>query len=149
MINDIEIVICPECLEVDSKINCFLSENEFQCNHCNAKFSIENNYTGRISDCYHSFNELYFHRMILFSIICRKYKNKAWKSLLHHDNTMFNDMFIVGINTPDGQYSYHYDKKYWNYFSTIRTLKNAPKWDRHKPSDIKRLFSLEAFDLDE
>jgi hypothetical protein len=148
MINNIEIVICPKCLEVDKKINCFLSENEFQCNECNTKFTIENNYVSRISDGYHSFDELYFHRMILFSIICRKYRNKAWKSLFHHDNTMFNDMFIVGINTPDGQYTYHYNIKYWNYFLTIKTLKNAPEYDGHKPENITRLFSLEI-DIDE
>ena len=27
---------------------------------------------GELSDGYHSFNELYYHRMILFSIICKQ-----------------------------------------------------------------------------
>jgi len=149
MINDIQVVLCPECFEVDKKINCLLIENVFQCSYCNFMFKSKNNYIGRISDGYHSFDEYNFHRMILFSIICKKYRAQSWRSLFHYDNTMYDHMFIVGINTPDGQYSYHYDKKYWNYFATIRTLKNAPKFDGHQPRDIKRLFRLEAFDLDE
>ena len=40
---------------------------------------------GKISDGYHTFDELYFHRMILFSVICNTYKEKAWKSKLHDD----------------------------------------------------------------
>ena len=33
-----------------------------------------------ISDGYHTFDELYYHRMVLFSIICNTYDDKAWKS---------------------------------------------------------------------
>ena len=36
-----------------------------------------------ISDGYHTFDELYYHRMILFSIICNQNKDRAWKSKLH------------------------------------------------------------------
>jgi hypothetical protein len=35
---------------------------------------------GDTSDGYHTFNELYYHRMILFSVICNQNKSKAWKS---------------------------------------------------------------------
>ena len=45
---------------------------------------------GDLSDGYHSYNELYKHRMILFSIICNQNHEVAWKSLLHHDGTMFD-----------------------------------------------------------
>lgn len=96
---------------------------------------------GEISDGYHTFNELYHHRMILFSIICNTYKDKAWKSWLHEDGAMYDDYFIVGITTDKGDYSYHYHKDYWNRFD-VKELEKAPKWDGHMPSDIDRLLSL-------
>lgn len=94
---------------------------------------------GEVSDGYHTFDELYYHRMILFSIICWDNKEKAWRSKLHHDGTMFDNYFIVGINTSMGQYSYHYDMKYWHHFNGIKELEKAPEWDGHLPKDIDRL----------
>lgn len=95
-----------------------------------------------ISDGYHTFDELYFHRMILFSVICKQNKDKAWKSKLHADGTMFPGYFIVGIYTPDGQYSYHYKLECWKYFDDIREMLTAPLWDGHVPSDIERLIKI-------
>ena len=98
--------------------------------------------SAKISDGYHTFDELYFHRMILFSIICNQNKEKAWKSKLHDDGTMYDNYFIVGITTPEGQYSYHYHMEYWGHFEGIKELERAPKWDGHQPKDITRLISL-------
>ena len=98
-------------------------------------------YKGNISDGSHTFEELYYHRMMLFSIICNSHKDKAWKSWLHDDGTMFDGYFIVGINTPQGQFTYHYSKEYWNMFDVIE-LEKAPKWDGHVSKDITRLLSL-------
>jgi hypothetical protein len=95
----------------------------------------------QISDGYHTFEELYYHRMVLFSIICNQNKEKAWKSWKHDDGSMFDDDFIVGVHTPQGNYNYHYNKEYWNLFE-VTELKFAPKWDGHKPEDITRLLSL-------
>lgn len=97
--------------------------------------------TGKVSDGYHTFDELYYHRMILFSVICNTYKDESWKSWLHHDGTMFNDYFIVGIKTEKGQYSYHYHKDYWDMFK-VEELEYAPEWDGHTPGDIDRLLTL-------
>ena len=99
---------------------------------------LNNNYND-ISDGYHTFEELYYHRMILFSIICKENKDKSWRSKLHADNTMYDGYFIVGIDTEKGQYSYHFDLKYWDKFANIKTLQNAPEWDGHVPSDVERL----------
>lgn len=97
--------------------------------------------TGQISDGYHTFDELYYHRMVLFSVICNTYRTVAWKSWLHHDGTMYQDYFIVGVSTEQGDYSYHYHKDYWNLFN-VKELPTAPEYDGHLPSDIDRLFSL-------
>ena len=95
-----------------------------------------------ISDGYHTFGELYHHRAVLFSVICNLFPDKAWKSKLHHDNTMFDgDMFIVGVTTPKGDYSYHYHMEYWDMYK-VKELPNAPVWDGHQPKDIDRLFDL-------
>lgn len=101
--------------------------------------SLEN--PGSLSDGYHSFDELYFHRMMLFSIICNKFKGYAWKSWRHSDGTMYDDMFVVGITTPKGDYSYHYESEYWDRFN-VTEFEKAPVWDGHKPEDIDRLYSL-------
>ncbi|MDQ0222004.1 WDGH domain-containing protein [Streptococcus moroccensis] len=80
--------------------------------------------------------------MILFSVILREFPDKAWKSLKHSDGTMYENYFIVGINTPEGQYSYHYHLDEWHYFSEIKVLPSAPEWDGHQPDDVVRLLSL-------
>ena len=99
---------------------------------------------GSTSDGYHTFNELYHHRAILFSVICNQNKDIAWKSKQHNDGTMFDGMFIVGVDTPQGQYSYHYDiEPYWDMFN-VKELDKAPLWDGHQPKDIDRLLSVET-----
>lgn len=97
--------------------------------------------TKDISDGYHTFGELYEHRRILFSIICHNNRDLTWKSWKHSDGTMFYESFIVGINIPEGQYTYHYNSKYLYEFN-VKELPNAPECDGHKPKDIKRLLSL-------
>lgn len=104
--------------------------------------TIPNGGIGEVSDGYHTFNELYHHRAVLFSVICNQNKEISWKSKSHHDGTMYANMFIVGVNTPKGQYTYHYDvNPYWDMFD-VKSIDNAPEYDGHKPSDIDRLFSI-------
>lgn len=96
---------------------------------------------GQVSDGYHTFDELYYHRMILFATICNQNYDIAWKSWKHHDGTMYDDYFIVGVETSKGQYSYHYHKDYWDIFKCCEHI-TAPEWDGHQPSDIDRLLTL-------
>lgn len=101
---------------------------------------------GDTSDGYHTFNELYHHRAVLFSVICNMYSANAWKSLHHHDGSMYDDMFIVGIDTPNGPATYHYDiDPYWDMFN-VTELENAPEWDGHTPDmAINRIMSLSQY----
>lgn len=98
---------------------------------------------GETSDGYHTFNELYHHRALLFSVVVRNYPELCWKSKKHHTGDMYEGMFIVGINTPDGQASYHYDiEPYWDMFD-CEELEFAPEWDGHTPDQaIKRIGKL-------
>lgn len=90
---------------------------------------------GDLSDGYHTFNELYHHRAVLFAVICNANKEMAWKSKKHYDGTMYDGMFIVGINTPNGTATYHYNvKPYWELYR-VRELENAPQWNGNTPTD--------------
>lgn len=99
--------------------------------------------TGETSDGYHTFNELYHHRAVLFSVIVRDHQELAWKSKAHYDGTMYDGMFIVGIETPKGQATYHYDiDPYWDMFD-CKELDRAPEWDGHTPDEaIERIATL-------
>lgn len=98
---------------------------------------------GSTSDGYHTFDELYDHRAKLFSVVVSDHRDRCWKSMRHHDGTMYDGMFIVGIDTPDGQASYHYDvDPYWDMFD-CRELDRAPEWDGHTPAQaIERIARL-------
>ena len=100
--------------------------------------------TGDTSDGYHTFNELYHHRAVLFSVIVRDHPNWCWKAKRHADGTMYDGMFIVGINTPHGQASYHYDiDPYWDMFH-CEEYEFAPEWDGHTPQEaIERIGKLD------
>ena len=99
--------------------------------------------TGETSDGYHTFNELYHHRAVLFSVIVATFPEKAWKAKKHRDSTMYDGMFIVGIETPDGQATYHYDiSPYWDMFR-CKEIEFAPEWDGHTPAQaIERIGKL-------
>lgn len=97
--------------------------------------------TSKISDGSHTFEELYHHRAVLFATICNSNAKNSWKSYYHSSGDMIKDFFIVGIDTPDGQFSYHYPISYWKMFRVeIRDL--APEWDGHRSDDVDRLLSL-------
>lgn len=99
--------------------------------------------TGATSDGYHTFDELYHHRAVLFSVIVAMFRGRSWKSLHHHDGTMYDGMFIVGVDTPAGPATYHYDvEPYWDMFP-CKVFDRAPEWDGHTPDDaIERIGTL-------
>lgn len=98
---------------------------------------------GTLSDGYHSFNDLYRQRMILSATICNLIPEKCWKSKKHSDGQVCFDgtWFIIGFDTSEGQYSYHYELKYWDLFK-CKELEQAPKFDGHTDKDVGRLLSL-------
>ena len=98
-----------------------------------------------VSDGFHTFNSLYEQRMYLFAALVKAYKDKAWKSLRHEDGECCfdGDWFIVGIDTPEGSYTYHYEIKYWDVFD-CEVLPRAKHWDGHTDKDVTRLMSLES-----
>ena len=60
---------------------------------------------------------------------------------------MYEDYFIVGVDTPMGQFTYHYPMLHWGVFQ-VRELDKAPEWDGHNSSDVVRLHSIKAVCFD-
>jgi hypothetical protein len=98
---------------------------------------------GEFSDGYHTFNDLYRQRLILSAVLFNTYKERAWKSANHSDGQpcFGGGWFIVGIDTPLGQYAYHFNNHDWNMFD-VKELNTAPEWDGHTDKDVDRLMSL-------
>lgn len=98
---------------------------------------------GDLSDGYHTFNSLYEQRLILFAVIVKQNKSHAWKSLRHENGELCFDggWFIVGIDTPEGSYTYHYEVEYWDLFD-CQELPTSKPWDGHTDKDVSRLLSL-------
>lgn len=100
---------------------------------------------GEMSDGYHTFNGLYYQRMVLFAALVKAHKDKAWKSWKHEDgeSCFGGGWFIVGIDTPEGSYTYHYKEKDWDMFDCME-LPVSKHWDGHTEKDVTRLLSLDV-----
>lgn len=101
---------------------------------------------GDFSDGFHTFNQLYHQRAVLFATIVNNFKRHAWKSLKHEDGKYCFDSdgkwFIVGVDTPEGSYTYHYETdKYWDMFDCV-ALECGKHWDGHTEDDVTRLLSI-------
>lgn len=131
-----------ECTECFALTRAFSTEAEAIA-AWNTRAELENEINGDTSDGYHTFNELYHHRAVLFSVIVRDHRELAWKARKHYDGTMYEGMFIVGIETPKGQATYHYDlDPYWDMFD-CEEREFAPEWDGHTPDEaIARIAEL-------
>lgn len=102
---------------------------------------------GKVSDGYHTFDELYDHRITLFialSNLIRRmeithgkiFESGVWKSKYHHDNTMFDGWFIAGIGrAKDVQMTYHLPIERWDELDVLE-IDKAPEWDNHTPADV-------------
>ena len=98
---------------------------------------------GEFSDGFHTFNSLYHQRLILFAALVNTFPSLAWKSRKHSDGEVpfGGGWFIVGVDTPKGPYTYHYEDKDWDLFR-CREIETAPEWDGHTDKDVERVLSL-------
>lgn len=101
---------------------------------------------GKISDGYHTFDELYEYRMLYnagFFNELAKHGNKynVHKSVAHSDGAYCfgGGWFVVMATLPTGQISNHYEVKYWDLFK-VPARDEADEWDGHTPAEaVKRL----------
>ena len=92
---------------------------------------------GEVSDGYHTFNELYYYRM-LYNAAFFNLLPKGWvhKSKRHHtgEECFGGGWFIVMANLPTGQVSNHYELKDWDLFK-VPEKEFADEWDGHTPQE--------------
>lgn len=106
--------------------------------------------TGDISDGYHTFDELYEHRIVNFMAVCSlvsKHTNLlVWRSEKHSDGSKYDGWFILGIGLVKGeQITYHLPMSKWKACAKIvnATMECAPEWDGHTSADVlERLSKL-------
>lgn len=100
----------------------------------------------KISDGYHTFADLYEQRLILSAALAKNNPH-AWKSKRHEDGSVpfGGGWFIMGFDTDEGSYTYHYELKDWDLFQCKELDKGKP-WDGHTSRDVRRLLSIPAAD---
>lgn len=122
-----------------------------------------------VSDGYHTFGELYEHRITNFIALCRIIDggypnimvvsqvepntikkmdtgNPVWRSKKHSDGELAfgGTWFVLGISKEKGkQITYHLPIKDWSKTSFAEELEQAPEWDGHSSEDVlERLSKL-------
>ena len=102
------------------------------------------------SDGYHTFGELYDHRITLFIALCKAMGDLGyfhgniheadaivWRSKFHYDGSSFDGWFILGIGKEKGkQITYHLPLDRWEETNFAETLEKAPEWDGHTSDDV-------------
>lgn len=118
--------------------------------------TIEVDATDLVFDGYHTFKELYDHRITLWIALCKAlqdwkyppalrndfndgYDKRVWRSKKHHkrDADMYEGWFVLGYSQEKGgQITYHLPLSRWDECDFAETLEHAPKFDGHSPSDV-------------
>jgi len=107
--------------------------------------------TGSTSDGYHTFDELYDHRITLWIALCRKMAeihhrsdDVVWRSKLHSDGSSFDGWFVLGLLYDKGeQMTYHLPLSRWEQTDFAKELERAPEYDGHSSADVlKRIAAL-------
>lgn len=106
-------------------------------------------------DGYHTFEELYDHRIALWIKLARCFnamheglkiiernpekENPVWRSKRHSDGELAfgGEWFLLGINREKGiQMTYHLPIKEWENTNFAATLNQAPEFDGHTSDDV-------------
>lgn len=112
-----------------------------------------------LCDCdgYHTFTELYDHRIALWIALSKVYAETdfsewgldcpdVWRSKKHSDGELAfgGTWFVLGIGKENGkQMTYHLPIDRWDECDFAKTLEQAPEFDGHTSDDVlKRLKSL-------
>lgn len=94
---------------------------------------------GLVSDGYHTFNELYEHRIVLFIALCKKMHETrtVWRTEFHSDGSRIEGWFLLGINTQMGeQITYHLPMRMWDECRFASKCDRAPAFDGHTSADV-------------
>jgi len=111
--------------------------------------------TNNISDGYHTFGELYEHRIMLYISLLKNISKEwlcrpdcasddskeIWKTKVHSDGSVWEGWFLLGIfKEPGKQITYHLPMDKWDLCDFAPEIEMAPTFDGHTSDDVlKRL----------
>lgn len=98
------------------------------------------------SDGYHTFKELYDHRMTLWLVVCWA-RGESWRTRRHSDGELAfgGGWFVLGLGGTPGrkQITYHFPMDWWDRAWFAEELEKAPEFDGHTSADVlDRLLEL-------
>ena len=98
---------------------------------------------GHVSDGFHTFDELYLHRDLLFLNLMRLNTKEAWVSRANSDGSVIDGWFLAGLELPTGQISYHMPDDLWEVARRYSAVEHetAP-WDGHTAEDTLTRLNL-------
>jgi hypothetical protein len=99
------------------------------------KYTIEIDDAGKAScsDGYHTFDELYEHRCLLFINLCLACEALAPGSAYWRPH--YEGWPLLGLETVHGQLTYHVPERLLPLFSS-RIKEGGPAWDGHTSADV-------------
>jgi len=99
---------------------------------CNQKLDEMNKTSGSTSDGYHTFDELYMHRHMLWINLCLLNKDCCYVIEDHYKN-----WFLLCMNSAFGQVSYHCPNSLLQFVEGIERKKDH-EFDGHTSDDVVR-----------
>lgn len=91
--------------------------------------------TGVISDGYHTFNDLYEHRCLLFVYLMNVQRASAFKTRKHKDGTQYEGWFVGIIRTVQGDISYHLPDELWG-VCMVPEIERYADFDGHTSTEV-------------
>lgn len=94
---------------------------------------------GKVSDGYHTFDELYEHRHLLFINLLKMMKELGYEtfySYYHSDGSCYTGWFIAGVTINGKQITYHIPERLAYLCEDLPVLDKAPKFDGHTSDDV-------------
>lgn len=101
---------------------------------------------GKISDGYHTFDELYNHRHLLWVNLLLANKDISFKTRRDFEGKEWEGWFIAGIQMPDKQITYHMPVAYWGILPDVKELERNFGFDGHTGQDVIDRLSEMALD---
>lgn len=92
---------------------------------------------GQVSDGYHTFDELYEARCLLFVALIRCNPAIAWRASKNNDGQKWEGWFVCGIQPKAGeQITFHLPERFWGSLNGIETHDINPYFDGHNSHDV-------------
>lgn len=93
-----------------------------------------------VSDGYHTFGELYDHRIELYLALCHSLAARdfvIWRSKTHSDGSSCEGWFVLGVGVEPGkQITYHLPMSRWDDAAFANWGGPVPGFDGHSSADV-------------